>query len=138
MEALRATKQGNLFNLLFSDWDQGQPYSNRSDFALRADVAENDDAYLIFFDIPGLAEDELTIEVKDQRLSVSGERKLENDDETLKFRRRERQYGKFEKNFTIPLGTDLDEIKAKFEQGVLSITIPKVPETKPKRIELNA
>lgn len=100
------------------------------------DVWETEDALVIALDLPGVRKEDVTIEVDDGVLTVSGtrERKIEQRDD--RFYRFERRYGNFSRSVTLPQGTDESTIKAQFDNGVLEITVPKPEERKPKRIAI--
>lgn len=100
------------------------------------DLAETTDHYLLRADLPGLAQDDVTIEVEDRVLTVSGERKVEPASEDLRYVRVERAAGAFRRTVTLPEGTDAEGITATFEHGVLTVQIPKPQAAKPRRVEI--
>lgn len=106
-------------------------------WAPRVDLSETDDAYQIHLDVPGLAKDDLNINVHDGQLTVSGERKREQADEERNFVRVERHYGSFYRSFRLPKRIDADGIEAAYENGVLTLHVPKTAESKPRRIEVS-
>lgn len=100
------------------------------------DVKETRDAYVFRADLPGVKEDELDISLNGNRLTVSGVRKEEKRDEGDRYFAYERTYGSFSRSFTLPEGVDTDHCKAEMKDGVLNVVLPKVPEAKPKKIEI--
>jgi HSP20 family protein len=100
------------------------------------DLVETEDRYLLKADLPGLSEEDVTIEVQDGVIRVSGERAEESDQRGKGWYRVERSFGKFSRSLTLPDGIDADQITASFEKGVLEIGIPKPVERAPKRIEI--
>ncbi|GBD02705.1 Spore protein SP21 [bacterium HR18] len=102
----------------------------------RADLAETEDAYLIHLDLPGMNKEELSITYQDGTLAVSGERKTETKEEKANFVRLERSYGRFYRSFTLPKAVDDKRIEAKYENGVLTIRLPKAEASKARRIEI--
>jgi HSP20 family protein len=102
------------------------------------DLVEHEDHFLLRADLPGLTEDDVSIELNDGSLTVSGERKAEHDQRERGFYRLERQFGKFSRTLTLPDGIDGDQIKASFTNGVLEVRIPKPEERKPRRIPIGA
>ena len=102
------------------------------------DLVEHEDHFLLRADLPGVTEDDVSIELNDGSLTVSGERKAEHDQRERGFYRLERQFGKFSRTLTLPDGIDGDQIKASFTSGVLEVWIPKPEERKPRRIPIGA
>ena len=102
------------------------------------DLIENDTAFLATVDLPGLSKDDVDISLEDNVLTLSGERtfKAENGDGT-KFRRLERAYGSFRRAFTLPPGVDVTKVEASFDNGVLSVTLPKAETAKPRKINIS-
>ncbi|KAL3697058.1 hypothetical protein R1sor_011134 [Riccia sorocarpa] len=100
----------------------------------RVDWVETPEAHIFKADLPGLKKEEVKIQVtEDKLLSVSGERNKEQVDEKDSYRRMERSYGKFHRQFRLPKNTKVEEISAKMENGVLTITVPKAAvEKKPE------
>jgi HSP20 family protein len=119
-----------LFNTLF---DRNQAAQR---WVPAMDLVEHDDHFLLRADLPGLAEEDVSIELNDGTLVVSGERKAEHDQRERGFYRLERQFGKFSRTLTLPDGIDGDQIKASFTRGVLEVWIPKPEQRKPRRIPI--
>ena len=105
-------------------------------WAPRMDVTETDNAFNIRMDIPGVKQEDLTIEFGENQLTISGDRKTDMKEEGEGFLRQERTYGSFYRSFTLPRTANGEEIEATFENGVLNITVPKMEEAKPRRIEV--
>ena len=100
------------------------------------DLAEEGDDLVLTADLPGLAEEDVAIEVKDGVLTISGERKAARSHEARGYRRVERSSGRFSRSLTLPDGIKADEIAANFDRGVLEVRIPKPEERKPHRIPI--
>ena len=109
---------------------------NGAVWAPRMDLSETTDAYVVNFDLPGLKKEDLEISFEDGTLSVSGERHAETTGEDRKFVRIERSYGRFYRAFSLPQAVDIDAVEARFEDGVLTIRVPKAEEVKPRRIDI--
>jgi HSP20 family protein len=100
------------------------------------DLVETDDHFVLRADLPGLTEDDIKIELEDGTLTVSGERKSEHETRNEGYHRVERAFGSFSRSLTLPKGVDADAVTAKFDRGVLEVSIPKPEERKPRRIEI--
>ena len=100
------------------------------------DLVETDEHFVLKADLPGLAEGDVSIEVEDNVLTVSGERKAEHEDKREGYVRVERSYGAFRRSLTLPEGIDPEAVTASFEKGVLEVRIPKPEERKPRRVAI--
>ena len=106
-------------------------------WAPRTDISETEDRYVLRMDMPGLSRKDLNIELKDDTLTVSGERKTEHEENEESFHRVERSYGRFFRSFTLPQASDTEKVKARMKEGVLTVEVPKREESKPRRIEIS-
>ncbi|WP_200762793.1 Hsp20/alpha crystallin family protein [Nitrosophilus alvini] len=98
---------------------------------------EDEKAYYVEVDLPGVKKEDIHVDVKDNVLSISGERKFKKEEKDKGYVRTESFFGKFERKFTLPNDADVEHIEAKTEDGVLHITIPKVAEKEgSKKIEV--
>ena len=100
------------------------------------DVWETDSDVVYAFDLPGIPEDRVSVEVKDETLTVSAEREKTEEVSEDGFYRFERRFGTFARAVGLPQGVDQDQISARFENGVLEIRVPKPEEQRPRKIEL--
>ena len=101
------------------------------------DVWETPTEVVYAFDLPGIPEDQISIEVKDDNLTVSAERAKVAETSENSFYRFERRYGTFARAVGLPQGVDQDNISARYENGVLEVRVPKPDEQKPRKIELS-
>jgi HSP20 family protein len=101
------------------------------------DVWETPTEVVYAFDLPGIAEDQISIEVQDDNLTVSAERVKIDETSENGFYRFERRHGTFARAVGLPQGVDQDNISARYENGVLEVRVPKPEEQKPKKIELS-
>jgi HSP20 family protein len=101
------------------------------------DLYEDKDKLTVRAELPGLKKNQIHLNLQDDVLTVSGERKQEADVEKSDFVRRERAFGSFERSVTLPYPVNQSAISAKFEDGVLTITLPKAEEAKPRQIAIN-
>jgi HSP20 family protein len=100
------------------------------------DLVETEADFVLRADLPGMSEDDVVIEVKDDVLTVSGERQAEHEHSDEGYYRVERAFGGFSRSLTLPEGVAADKVKAKFDNGVLEVRIPKPEERKPQRIQI--
>ena len=100
------------------------------------DVWEADRELVLSFDLPGVEEDEISVELDDNVLTVSGERERTSEHSSDRFHRFERRFGTFSRSVTLPAGVQEDAIRTTYGNGVLEIRVPKPEEPKPKRIEI--
>jgi HSP20 family protein len=113
----------------------------REDIALRAwtpavDVYEDENSFVIKLDLPEVNRDDVKVSLNENTLSISGDRRFENEQKRENYHRVERSYGQFFRSFTLPPNVDTTAIDAKFKDGVLKLTLPKREEAKPKQIEV--
>jgi len=101
------------------------------------DLVETEDHFVLRADLPGLAEGDVSIEVEDNVLTVSGERKAEHETTKEGYHRVERAFGSFSRSLTLPDGVDADAVTASFDRGVLEIRIPKPEQPKPRKIAIS-
>jgi len=100
------------------------------------DVSETNTHYLLSFDLPGVSKDDVRIELRDNQLMVSGERREEHEVREGTQRTQERYYGAFQRVIALPIATEPEKIEANYENGVLQIAIPKVEAAKPKQVPI--
>ncbi|HEV8152809.1 MAG TPA: Hsp20/alpha crystallin family protein [Solirubrobacteraceae bacterium] len=100
------------------------------------DLVEADDHFVLRADLPGLDENDVTLEVDGDVLTVSGERKAEHEQRGEGFHRIERSYGAFRRSLTLPDGVDAETVSATFDKGVLEVRIPKPEARKPRRVAI--
>ena len=130
----------NEMNRLFTTFFD-TPTSGNGDAPLRRwipamDLVETDEHFVLKADLPGLGEGDVSIEVEDNVLTVSGERKAEHEDKREGYVRVERSYGAFRRSLTLPEGIDPEAVTASFDNGVLEVRIPKPEERKPRRVAI--
>jgi HSP20 family protein len=100
------------------------------------DLVETEEHFVLRADLPGLAEEDVTLEVEDNVLTVSGERKAEHEATKEGYHRVERAFGSFSRSLTLPEGVDAEAVTANFDRGVLEIRIPKPEQRKPRKISI--
>ena len=102
------------------------------------DLLETDDEFVLRADLPGMTEDDVSIELEDNVLTVSGERKAEHEEKGEGFYRVERAFGSFSRSLTLPQGVDPEAVNAGFEKGVLEVRVPKPEQRKPRKITIGS
>jgi HSP20 family protein len=105
-------------------------------FAPAVDIYEDDDSITMKAELPGINPDDVSIDVENQVLTISGERKLEHEDKREGYRRVEQSYGSFSRSFALPESAQTDKVEAEIDNGILKLRIPKQPEVQPKRIQV--
>jgi HSP20 family protein len=114
----------------------GSGNSGASSWLPAVDVVETDDALVLSFDLPGIEEEKISVELDENVLTVSGERERAPDSSEDRFYRYERRFGHFSRSVTLPTGVNEKGIKADYIKGVLEVRVPKPEEPKPKRIQI--
>jgi len=107
-----------------------------ADWVPPVDIKEEDARFVIQADIPGVRSEDLEITMESGVLSIKGRRLTESTEDKRGFRRTERVSGTFYRRFTLPDTADAEGIKARFDQGVLEVDIPKLPKLQPRRIDI--
>jgi HSP20 family protein len=101
------------------------------------DLVETEDNYVLRADLPGVSEGDVKIELDDNILTISGERKSAHKEAKEGYYRVERAYGSFSRTLTLPEGVDADAISASFDRGVLEVRVPKPEQRKPRKVEIS-
>ncbi len=115
--------------------ESGEGYENAVWMPL-TDIVEKDGAYELHIDLPGIDKKDVKISFSDGELKISGERSQGKVSKNDKCHREERMYGKFYRSFRLPREIKADQISAEFNNGELSVSVPKAEEVKPKEIEI--
>jgi HSP20 family protein len=100
------------------------------------DIFETNEAIVLKAELPGITAQDISVEVKDNTLTLKGEKKFEKEVKEENYHRVERSYGSFQRAFTLPGTIHQEKVKAKFKDGILEITLPKVEEAKPKQVKV--
>jgi HSP20 family protein len=132
----------NEMNRLFNTFFDAPSPGNGGQGTLRRwipamDVVETDDHFVLRADLPGLTESDVNIELDDNVLTISGERKVEHEQRNEGYYRVERASGSFSRSLTLPEGVDADGIQANFDSGVLEVRIPKPEQHKPRKVQIS-
>ena len=135
-----ATLQSEVNRLFNSAFDAPTQAGNGGGAARRwmpaMDLVETGDHFVLRADLPGLSEEDVKIEVEDDVLTISGERRSEHETKKEGYHRVERAFGSFSRSLTLPRGVNAEQVEASFDKGVLEVRIPKPEESKPRRISI--
>jgi HSP20 family protein len=105
-------------------------------WAPTVDIIENDSAYLVTAELPGVRKEDIHITLEEGVLTIAGERKQEQTEKARKFHRVERSYGSFTRSFRLPDNIDAEKIEARFRDGVLAVAVAKSETARPRHIEV--
>ena len=100
------------------------------------DLGETADHLVLTADLPGMGEEDISIEIKDGVLTIAGERRSASEQNDQGYHRVERSFGRFSRSLTLPEGIDAERVAANFDRGVLEVRIPKPAERKPHKVEI--
>jgi len=130
----------NRIGRFFNDalWNMDWPYrdSALAEWVPPVDVFEQADAIRIVAEVPGVKPEDVQISVENNVLTIHGTKQQVAEERTERVHRYERSYGTFERSFTLPATVDAGNIKADYEHGVLTVTLPKVEQARPRHIEV--
>lgn len=125
-----------LFSEVLARSPIGEEEISRGAWVPAVDIFETPESIVLKAELPGITKDDIFVEVKDNTLSLKGEKKFEKEVKEENYHRVERSYGSFQRAFTLPSTGQQDKVKAKFKDGILQIVLPKVEEAKPKQIKV--
>ncbi|WP_416198965.1 MAG: HSP20 family protein [Sporanaerobacter sp.] len=116
--------------------DSGFPkYFPMDNSGIRVDISENDKEYILEAELPGVSKEDIKLELKDDVLTISAEKKEEVEEKKENYIRRERRFGSMSRSFYVD-DVDADNVKAKFEDGILIVKLPKVEPSSPKNNQI--
>ena len=125
----------NRMNRMFGDWDQDELTYG---WVPSVNVEEREDEILLTAELPGMAEDDVDVELENNVLTISGKKREEKEEgeEGGKFHLVERTFGSFRRSFTLPRTVDAESIEARYEDGLLTVHMPKAAEAKSRKIKV--
>jgi HSP20 family protein len=126
----------NWIEQFFNDFDRGLATPASPSYVPAVDVIEHADAYEVRAELPGVARENINVEVKENRLVLSGKKEAVVKSEEGRYRYVESRYGAFSRSFELPRNVKSDAIEATFKDGALTLRIPKADEAKPKTVEI--
>ena len=118
------------FTRLLSEPRTGRPWSPA------VDIFETEDELVLKADVPEVDLKDIDVRVENQTLTLSGERKFQKEDSQKGYHRIERGYGTFTRSFTVPSTVDTEKVEAGYENGVLTVKLPKKPAAKPRQVKI--
>jgi HSP20 family protein len=124
-----------LFASPLADWARGS--NLLSGWTPALDLYEDKDSLFVKIELPGMKKEEIEVSLHEGSLSISGERKSEQKHQDADMYRAERFFGRFQRTVVLPNPVAADKVKAQYKDGILSITLPKTEESKPKHIDVN-
>ncbi|MFQ5632934.1 MAG: Hsp20/alpha crystallin family protein, partial [bacterium] len=130
-----ADDMNRLVKSMFEDSTRDVSFS-KGTWSPAVDISEDKDTFYLNIDLPGLSKDDVNVRFENDLLTITGEKKAEKEEKDVNYRRIERSYGKFERSFRVTSQIIANKIDAKFDKGVLTVTLPKAEEAKPKEIEV--
>jgi len=116
----------------------GEDSEGSRSWAPPIDIYETPDAYRVVAELPGFSPDQVDVTVNEGTLTIKGERKFYDEVNEENFHRVERRFGQFQRLVSLPAQVDAEKVEAGFDKGVLTVSIPKAEQIKPRRIEIKA
>jgi HSP20 family protein len=125
-------------NTFLDNFMEANPALSQKDFTPTVNTREGEHAFHVEVDLPGMKKEDINVDIADNVVTISGERKTKDEVKEEEYYKIESSYGKFERSFTLPENVDVENIHAESEDGVLEVIIPKLKkvENKPKKIEI--
>jgi HSP20 family protein len=131
-----ARPKKDLFHWFFEDFDLPAFGPGEREWIPAFDVSETEGEIIVKAEIPGIKVEDIDITLTDGLLTIKGERKMEKEDKQENYHRIERQFGTFSRSLNLGLKVKADGIDAGYKDGILTVTLPKAEEDKPKKIEV--
>ena len=128
----------NLFQRLFGDTLPEFYGLAETNGLPRANISETETSYELSFELPGIEEKDIQVHMQDQVLTVTAERKDHRENEGKRWHRVEHRYGQFSRTISLPHDASNKGIEAVYRKGVLNVTVPKAPESRPAKIEVRS
>jgi HSP20 family protein len=129
-------RMNQVLDMAFNGWPFAvqSPDLATSAWAPATDIFEDAEGIKILVELPGLTPQDVKLTIENQTLTIRGEKKQVAEEKTTKVHRYERTYGSFERSFSLPTTVDSDKVTARFENGVLTVALPKAERAKPREI----
>ena len=128
----------DLFDWFFEDFSLPDFWTAEREWVVAFDLSETENEVIVKAELPGMNVKDIDIALTDGLLTIKGERQLEKEDKKENYHRIERQFGSFSRNLNLGTKVRSEGIEATYKDGILTVTLPKVEESKPKRIEVKS
>jgi HSP20 family protein len=130
----------NALDEAFNSWPSAQDENGAitSSWYPACDVLEDKESVKIVVELPGLTPEDVKLSLENNVLSIRGEKKQQAEERTERVHRYERSYGSFERSFALPTSVDSDKVSASFQNGILTVTVPKAERARPREIPVRA
>jgi HSP20 family protein len=129
-----------IFDNMLSDFFSPVPWklsSSNENLSLKVDIYEKENTIIINAELPGIAKEDISVDIKGKLVTLGGERKSDQEINEENCYRRERRFGKFERTFNLPFEVNSESVKATYDNGILKLEIPKPEEQVTKKISIN-
>jgi len=133
-----ARPRRDLFNWFFEDLTPPDFWTAEQEWLPPFDVSETENEIIVKAELPGMDVKDIDIALTDGLLTIKGERRLEKEDKKENYHRIERQFGSFSRSLNLGEKVKADGIEAAYKDGILTVTLPKAEESKPKKIEVKS
>jgi HSP20 family protein len=127
-----------LFDQSFNGWPFGEDATLNSSWAPACDIFEDKEGIRIVAEVPGVKPEDVRLSLENNTLTIRGEKKQVSEDKTEQVHRFERTYGVFERSFGLPTTVDPDKVEAEYNNGLLTVRLPKVERAKPRVIQVKS
>lgn len=127
---------GKRFSDIMDEFFNDAVTTRRNSFAPSIDISETEKQYVIDVEVPGMNKKDINLNVENNTLTISGERKFEKEEDNKQYHRVETHYGSFSRSFSLPENADYDSIKASYTNGILTITVDKSEKSLKKQIDI--
>ena len=131
-----ARPRSDLFNWFLEEFTLPDLWTAEQEWVPPFDISETENEIVVKAEVPGMEVKDIDITLTDGLLTIRGERQLEKEDKRENYHRIERQFGSFSRSFNLGEKVKADGIEAAYKDGLLTVTLPKVEESKPKKIEV--
>jgi len=127
---------GKRFSDIMDEFFSDAVATRQNRFSPSIDISETDNQYIIDVEIPGIKKDDIDLNIENNTLTISGERKFEKKEDNKQYHRVESHYGSFSRSFTLPENVKTDSISASYNNGILNITVDKSEQQMKKQIKI--